>query len=388
MLGVVNRTPFEVALVPGRDREERDFLTLIIKGTFAISPDQQMLSLADEQVEIVFADEYHGEPGESSLKWKSEVAPPNGCTDVALVGHVHAEAEECLEMEVSLSVGPVSKRLRIVGDRKWRRRLGLSLRTQTEPFEKMPLVYERAYGGEDKSSLKEKKHGFESRNPVGRGYAVSRRSKQVHGLALPNIEDASRVLRRPGHRPPPAGFGFIAPSWQPRLELAGTYDESWQRDRCPLLPLDFDERFFSAAHPDLIARPALAGGEAVRAVGVSPRGPLEFELPSVRFECYAIVDEDEVPLEPGIDTVLIEPDEDRVLVTWKCVLSCSRQLHSVEAVVLRSLDPSYVRRSGGDGAERDAEALPSNVRSIAEARAEPQTGLAPPGRGQDGRNDP
>ena len=369
MLAVVNRTAFEVVLVPGRDRDGRDFLTLIIKGTFAISPDPQTLSLADEQAEVVFADEYHGEPGESSLKWKSEVAPPNGCTDVALVGHAHAEDGECSEMEASLSVGPVSKRLDIVGDRKWRKRLGLRWRTRAEPFDKMPLVYERAYGGEDKSNRKEKKQGFESRNPVGRGYAFSRRSKLVHGLPLPNIENPDQELRRPGHCPEPAGFGFVAASWQPRLELAGTYDESWQRDRCPLLPFDFDERFFSAAHPDLIARPALVGGELVRAIGVSARGPLEFELPNVRFECHAVIDDDEVPLEPGVDTVLLEPDEDRVLITWKALISCSRQLHSVEAVVIRSLDPSYVRRRDAEDEEPEAERPPDNVRSIDEARA-------------------
>lgn len=357
MLGVVDRTPFEVALVPGRSREGDDLLTLVCKGTFAISAGERSLGLAQEQAAIVFADEYYGEPGESSLERKSEATPPNGCTDVALAGHAHAESKACDEMEVGLSVGPVSKWLRVVGDRLWRRRLGIRLRTGPEPFETMPLVYERAYGGADTTSRKEKRHGFEPRNPVGRGYAVSRRSKRVNGLLLPNIEDPSQTLRRPGQHPAPAGFGFIPASWQPRLGLAGTYDESWQRDRCPLLPDDFDERFFSAAHPDLIARPALTGDEPVRAVGVSRHGDLEFDLPGVRFECYAIVDEERLPLEPGLDTVLLEPDESRILLTWKAAIPCSRRLLSVEAVVIRSLDPWSARTPD----ESDAA---SNVRPL------------------------
>ncbi len=339
MLGVVNRSPFVVALVPGRNREGDEFLTLVAKGTFTISPGESQLRLAEEQVAIVFADDYHGEAGESSLKRKSEATPPNGCTDIALLGQAYATTEDCSEMEVSLSIGPVSKHLRVVGDRKWRKRLGLRLRTRPEPFETMPLVYERSYGGGDQSHRKKKKHGFESRNPIGRGYAVSRRSKWVNGLQLPNIEDPGQMLRRPGKHPVPVGFGFIPPSWQPRLGYAGTYDEGWQRDRCPLLPHDFDEHFFSAAHPDLIARPALAGDERVLACGLSAQGDLEFDLPGVHFECYGIVDEKSVPLEPSLDTVLVEPDESRVLLTWKAVLPCTLQLLSVEAVVIRSLEP-------------------------------------------------
>ena len=50
----------------------------------------------------------------------------------------------------------------------------------------------------------------------------------------------------------------------PRVTFVGTYDERWRSERCPLLPSDFDERYHSGAHPDLIApRPflTLSGAE-------------------------------------------------------------------------------------------------------------------------------
>jgi hypothetical protein len=49
------------------------------------------------------------------------------------------------------------------------------------------------------------------------------------------------------HRPSPAGFGPIACHWQPRVGFAGTYGDAWVANRLPLLPDDFDDRFFQSA---------------------------------------------------------------------------------------------------------------------------------------------
>jgi len=42
-------------------------------------------------------------------------------------------------------------------------------------------------------------------------------------------------------------FGPIGRHCKPRVQLAGTYDDSWTEDRMPLLPDDFQERFHNAA---------------------------------------------------------------------------------------------------------------------------------------------
>ncbi|MFY0539342.1 DUF2169 domain-containing protein [Nannocystis pusilla] len=41
-------------------------------------------------------------------------------------------------------------------------------------------------------------------------------------------------MRALGGSPPPVGFGPVAPQWQPRLGLAGTYDSQWMEQRAPV----------------------------------------------------------------------------------------------------------------------------------------------------------
>src|SRR5262245_21222552 len=99
-------------------------------------------------------------------------------------------------------------------------------------------------------------------------------------MALPILEDPRALIKTPRDTPAPTGFGFLGRAWQPRLAFAGTWDERWRQDRCPLLPLDFDERYHNGAPADQIATPHLAGGEPVAVTGASPRGELRFDLPS------------------------------------------------------------------------------------------------------------
>src|SRR5215469_9031201 len=115
----------------------------------------------------------------------------------------------------------------------------------------MPLLYERAFGGWDCTDEDPQKHRYEPRNPAGTGFRHTHRAEDE--FALPNIEDPAQPFRTYGERPPPAGFGFIAANWLPRLSFAGTYDRAWDDERKPLLPTDFDRRFFNGASTGLIA---------------------------------------------------------------------------------------------------------------------------------------
>src|SRR4029079_1545920 len=104
---------------------------------------------------------------------------------------------------------------------------------------------------------------LDPRNPAGTGFARIRGRGAISARARPNLEDPTRLIKHPGDRPAPAGFGFIAPSWEPRRLFAGTYDKAWQRTRAPYLPDDFDPRYFHAAHPDLVCKRHLQGGEII-----------------------------------------------------------------------------------------------------------------------------
>ena len=342
MLEVRNRTPYCVAVVPGLDRDGRDFATIVIKATFSLGspPDlRKPLPLADEQVPLVWADEFYGEPDKTSIKHETDVGPAKGGTDVVLVGHAYASKRQVGQVDVTVEAGNLAKTVHVFGDRLWMRGRDVArVPPSPAPFERIPLVYERAFGGADTSHEDESKHGWEKRNPVGTGFTIAGRGDHFKNLALPNLEDPKHLIRSAIDKPPPATFGFVARHWEPRKSFTGTYDEAWQKDRCPLLPLDFDERHFRSAHPDLCAPGHFRGGEPVLIRNATPNGEVRFKVPGLRFEIKTSVKAEVGTLEPSLDTVLIEPDEKSVVVSWKATLACPRKFLLIDYVRVRELE--------------------------------------------------
>jgi hypothetical protein len=208
-----------------------------------------------------------------------------------------------------------------------------------EPFETIPLIYERAFGGWDRSNPDPKKHTFEPRNPVGTGLR-GKHGKFEEGIRLPNLEDPRQPIIGYGDTPPPAGFGFTSPNWQPRAGFAGTYDDAWMKERMPLLPKDFDRRFFNAASPGLVAPGFLNGDEPVMVENVSPTGLISFNLPGVpaprcRVELKGGKKE---LLEPKLDTVVFNTYERLLLLIWRAHVQLRNGPHDVVTIEVQSDD--------------------------------------------------
>ncbi len=334
MLRVENRTPYAVALFPYQEVSGRDAAVVVIKGTFAVRPGRADAPVADEQEPIRHAAEHGGEPGESSMRFDSDMWPPKPGTDVALVGSAHAPSATT-ELDVSLRVGRLQKTLRVFGDRAFYTTAGRVGITSPKPFVTMPIAYERAFGGKDDSAANPADHGFEERNHVGVGFVAPRGGKKLDGAPLPNIEDPRQLLQNAGDRPPPAGFGMIPPHWAPRLRYAGTYDERWRRERCPLLPLDFDTRYYQAAHPELISPKHLVGGEQVQATNVARGGAtLAFALPRRQLDVQVVLKSAKLAAPAALDTVVIEPDRQRLLLTWRAPIACGRDFLCIDRVTI------------------------------------------------------
>ncbi|MBW2523158.1 MAG: DUF2169 domain-containing protein [Deltaproteobacteria bacterium] len=332
MLEVDNRTPFPAAPIPHQDPAGWDHLVVAIKGTLAISRDGA-LHPADEQLPLCDADVHHGEPGESSVRYESDRCPQKPGTDVVLNGHAHApHRRPVTQMDVELRVGALRQLVRVMGDRSYHRSLGRWTISDPAPFAAMPLVYERAFGGVALPQRDDEPIACEERNPVGTGYAPSRRGRDLEGVALPNLEDPTQLVQGPGDCPAPAGFGFIGRHWLPRRPLAGTYDERWRAERAPLAPLDFDPRYHNGAHPRLISTPPLQGGERVQVLGASADGPLQLTLPEAHPAVSVWVSAVEQPQPTTLDTVIVEPDERRVLLTWRATMPISRKLLLVDRI--------------------------------------------------------
>jgi hypothetical protein len=337
MLEFDNGTPFPAAAVPGTDKNGRDFVTVVIKGTFALGARGEAPSPAGEQMLFLWADEHYGKPGESSVKYESDACPAKPGTDVVLVGQAYAPRGSKKSVDVTLRVGPLAQVVRVFGDRRWHRRFWSWKISAPRPFDTMPLVYERAFGGADVTHRNPAKHGYERRNPMGTGFAMSKSKARLKNLALPNLEDPRRPIRRWKDRPLPAGFGFVGRGWSPRVEFAGTYDAKWEEERAPLLPLDFDERYFNGAHPRLISGTHLEGGEPVEVRNVSREGTLRFDLPRKKLMATWCIGETWATADAALDTVVIEPDEHRLALTWRATIPCPRKLLFIDKIAVREV---------------------------------------------------
>jgi hypothetical protein len=336
---VHNGTPYAFEPLHLLDEEARPVLSLLIKGTFAISA-QGRCALAEEQIPVNLAGEPWGEdPATSSLKYEPEVAFCKPATDVVMNGHAYAPRAGTTEMAVELRVGPVKKQVRVFGERAWYRAAGQIGATRPAAFEKIPLTYERAFGGWDRSHADPQRHTCEARNPVGVGHRSSGIFEDY--LRLPNLEAPGQLLKSLGDRPAPASFGFVAPHWQPRAALAGTYDERWQKERAPRLPPDFDRRHFNAAPADLIAPGYLRGDEPVVVTGATPRGTLSFMLPAQPPPAVRVTLRDRVAhrLVTNLDTVIVEPDAPRVVLLWRTHMVLRTGPHDLLAIEVSAEPP-------------------------------------------------
>lgn len=340
---VENGTPFAYEPVFVADEEGRPLLVAVVKGTWDLVPGG--LALAEQQEPVLLAGLPWGDPATSSWRHEPEGGWLKPATDVVLVGSAVAPGPGTREMLVAIQVGPVKKGVRVVGDRVFFKSLLSVGMSDPVPFESVPLLWERAYGGWDRSHPDERKHTCEYRNPVGVGFRASG-SRFEEGLRCPNLEDPARPFRGWGDRPPPAGFGFVSPSWEPRRSLGGTYDEAWQKDRAPLLPKDFTRRFLSAAPAGLVAPGYLRGDEPVVVAGVRAEGGFSFRLPGGAPPLVKVVrpGQEDVTIETRLDTVIVDTDAGKLFVLWKGEQVLRREPTEVGTMIVSQPGPSRATR--------------------------------------------
>jgi hypothetical protein len=334
MLQVANQTPYAAALTVFPDPTGVETAYAVVKATFRFTA-EGLVPLVPA-VPLLAADVYWGEPAESSLRAAGEIALLKTTTDVLLSGRAIAPTPDTRVADVGLLVGPVRRVLRVFGDRQWEKGLGGWRISEPQPWSRMPIRWELAYGGVASAPAKgQSAPAYEPRNPVGRGFIGLDQEPQA-GQALPNLEDPQALITSPDDRPTPACLAPIAPTWLPRRLHAGTYDEAWVSGRAPYLPKDFDPRYFQVAPPELIAPGFLQGGEPVRLMGFTAGEPLSFALPLCGLHVAFDFKGSEVPGQVQLETVLIEPDAGRVQMLWRCALPVDKQLMQLKRVIVSS----------------------------------------------------
>ncbi len=345
MLQLRNGSPFAVEMFGLPDAKGIDTLYVVVKGSFQCTPSG--LTLAAEQCPVTLTDQYWGEPGESSLRYPSEAHLDKPGTDVLVLGDACAPDQrptECLDIGVSIAGRRCDAR--VYGDRYWTEGLGGLRPSGAKPFVRMPVVYERAFGGTDATDPEQEIYRAEPRNPVGRGFVGKRPTGELLGQPAPNIEDPRHPIGDPSARIVPVGFGPVAPSWQPRAGYGGTYDEAWRRTVAPHLPADFDPRFFNTAAAPLVFADNLVGGEPVVLRGFHPRGVQRWTLPSCELSIEVTVAGNVESIAARLETVLLEPTDERLTLSWRASFPADRTMLRVEQVAISLLGIDGVEPGG------------------------------------------
>ena len=101
--------------------------------------------------------------------------------------------------------------------------------------------------------------------------------------------------------------------------------------------MDFDDRYFNAAPAPLVATPHLRGGEEVMLRGVTPRGDLRFSLPRRSLDMSWTIRDNWTHVPMDLDTVILEPDDNRVMLTWRATIECGREMTAIDKIITAEL---------------------------------------------------
>lgn len=270
-------------------------VTIVVKATFGLVPDATARLIAPAK--LVTRDRYcDGNPA-GSLAAASEVAPYLPSVGVLVVGHAYGPGGStvpAVTARLALLRARVllDKTVHVFGDRSAEKP------GSPRPFQRMPLRYERAFGGP----------GVD-RNPIGTGAAS--------GSAPPNLVS-------PTDPRSPAGFGPIPVSWPARGGLLDPAARALVTEKIPNLATGFPFGYFQPAPPDQRLE-GLEGDEWIHLEGLHPLLPrVRSRLPSARGVARAVRGTGPLqPIELSADLLVIDTDQQVCSVVWRGQLVAS-----------------------------------------------------------------
>ncbi len=373
-MNLINATKMQAGYTMGIQPDGRELLVVVVKGTFTIPTDEkQEPKLAEEQVPLVMTDVFTGEPGFSAPVYENDFAPRKPRCDVLLNGSAYAPGGKPAErVPVSLRVGSWSKSFDVVGNRVWQAGALYIAVSKPEPFTVMPISYNNAWGGVDKSQEDPSKHHYYPLNHAGVGYHEYTSGKYMDGKPLPNTEERGSKITNPKGSYMPMAFGPIGRAWQPRPKLAGTYDKNWLDNQFPFLPDDFKDAYYQAAPPDQhVDYPKV--GEEVEVINLTAGGRTAFRLPRLLgMPVVFFLRTGEMKEIPAVvDTALFEPDKKRFMLVWRSSLPLRRTIREMRQAAVGRTSRRWQRieqRERRNIGKRRFKSLAELVRSARQSR--------------------
>ena len=356
-----NNTPFEALAFHQIHKNGDEMAVLALRGTFHFVPGEPLV-LAARPEGLALSDRYQGDPHKTPLIRTCDVVPYKPATDVTLLGHAFAPAgEPSRHWRVGVSLGDLAYEADVHGPRSWvAEGKGTFRMGEAEAVRSVPLAWTEAFGGPIPGTAKEDRPAdVVEDNPLGCGVLDDDSPREGESLRAPSLEDpADPILDWKRRDYKPHGFGPVSPWWWSRRQYTGTYDEEWLEKKHPVLPMDFDYRFYQYAPPGLVYPGYARGGEVLELTGIHPDHPvLTARLPDCQPTCVAKWRGGDLDLFPMmLDGVHVDflSDPARVFLTWRCwvparggVRRMDVHVDDAEALIapLHRLDPRKLVRA-------------------------------------------
>jgi hypothetical protein len=251
----------------------------------------------------------------------------------------------------------MSKSLSVHGRRVWQETFAVGP-SEPEPFTRLPITYDGAFGGVDVASDDPANVKAFMKNPVGVGYYPLATRAELVGRPLPTTSTIGDPVNSTSGDHLPMSFGAIGRHFESRVPLAGTYDQKWLDNVYPFLPSDFNPLYYQSASRDQqIDYPA--GGERVELFNLTPQGYTRFQLPRVEMPVeFTDVKGARTDTPAILDTILIEPDQGRFMLVWRTSLPLRRNLLELRRAVVGPMSQGYYRaRAAGKDYYKSIQAL-------------------------------
>jgi hypothetical protein len=326
----------------------------------------------DQQEPICFAELTYEEldpPRVSPVQVDNDLFAFRRKTDLVIQANAYTYVNDVSMTHVSVRVGTFNRTIRVYGERRLVRGIsGKLLFDVPEPFDSIPVRYDRAYGGVDVTALRRRPTPLMlrelaeampqlpiatdtpfhyARNPCGRGFLIEDDEESLAAIEVPNLEfpfdpiTPERLAVGSVHgwvnAPLPACMDWQSSGWFPRFaylggalfppDYRGPVRETELGWAAPDLP-DIQPVISHAEEPCRMEfmQGASAGmsldyvspGELVELRNLHPVYPfctfrLPGEVPRVLMEpgggnCIA--------LEPHLNAIVIRPEEDQVVMIW------------------------------------------------------------------------
>lgn len=290
-----NRTPIPARLfIAELGEDEPRIGTLIAKVTFRIDAGSPVL---DQDSPFPVFDQDEETP--LGLLPRDDLPRFTDDFEVLVLGCAHAPRGTAVQAQaVSCRVGDTVRTLYVYGDREWLPADAQGMHRSISaplPFERMPLTWDRAFGGSTPVLVAEESPMIvgDPRNLAGRGFdpAPAAESLRDAGLAapgfprfdtrrpLPNLEDPQRPVQAWTDAPDPICWATLPlDSGMHGRRLMALDPEAIGSDQPPP---SFADTATLRAHPDWVI-PLPPANATVQLQGMSPDGDITFSMPAIR----------------------------------------------------------------------------------------------------------